>query len=178
MSPCAPRERLSMLRSSFLLSCLVLASPALAAESPGIPDPSRIEEFARLVFDAVTSRNWALVASLAVVAVVYVLRRFGGTRIPWLASSRTGAVLALLVAVAGAVGNALLAGTPFTWGLLLKALGIGLGAAGGFSVLKALLFGDAAVKKAEAAGEVAAGEIAGKAAAVAVLEQLHKGRKP
>ncbi|WP_254625390.1 hypothetical protein [Myxococcus sp. CA051A] len=168
-----------MPRPSLLLAAsLLLASSALAAESPGVPDPSRIEEFARLVFDAVTARNWALVASLAVVAVVYALRRFGGTLFPWLASSRAGAVLALLVAVAGAVANALVAGESFTWTLLLKALGIGLGAAGGFSVLKALLFGDEVVRKAEEAGELAAGEIAGKAAAVAVLEQLHKGRKP
>ncbi|MCP3060978.1 hypothetical protein LXT21_19520 [Myxococcus sp. K38C18041901] len=167
-----------MLRPSLVLTAFLLAAPALAAASPGVPDPSRIEEFARLVFDAVTSRNWALAASLAVVAVVYALRRFGGSLFPWLKSARAGAVLAVLVAVAGAVSNALVAGESFTWGLLLKALGIGLGAAGGFSVLKALLFGDEVTRKAEVAGDLAVGEIAGKAAAVAVLEQLQKGRKP
>ncbi|RKG48806.1 hypothetical protein D7X30_40190 [Corallococcus sp. AB011P] len=82
-------------------------------------------------------------------------------------TARAGAVLALLLSVAGAVSNALLAGEPFTIALLLKALTIGLGAAGGFTVVKTLLFGDAV--------EVAAGEIAGKAAAVAALDALHPG---
>jgi hypothetical protein len=139
------------------------------------PDPGNVESFARLVLDAVTSRNWALVASLAVVALVYVLRRFAGAWWPVLRTARAGAVLAVLVAVAGAVANALLAGEAFTAGLLLKAFAIGLGAAGGFSVVKALLFGDAVEDAAREAGEVAAGEIAGKAAAVAALNALPPG---
>ncbi|WP_253816164.1 hypothetical protein [Myxococcus xanthus] len=167
-----------MLRPSFLLvAALSLAAPALASEASGVPDPGHVEEFARLVFDAVTTRNWALVASLAVVALVYVLRRFGGEWLPVLRTARAGAALAVGVSVAGAVANALLAGELFSWGLLLKALGIGLGAAGGFSVLKALLFGDEAVERAEEAGAVAAGEITGKAMAVAALEQLRRDGK-
>ncbi|RKG62759.1 hypothetical protein D7X30_03850 [Corallococcus sp. AB011P] len=136
-----------------------------------------MESFARLVLDAVTARNWALVASLGVVALVYVLRRYMGTWWPVLRTARAGAALAVLLSVAGAVANALLAGEAFTMALLLKAVAIGLGAAGGFSVVKALLFGDADAEAVRKAGEVAAGEIAGKAAAVAALESLKPGDK-
>ncbi|MBZ4336420.1 hypothetical protein K8556_36875 [Corallococcus sp. AS-1-12] len=136
-----------------------------------------MESFARLVLDAVTARNWALVASLGVVALVYVLRRYMGAWWPVLRTARAGAALAVLLSVAGAVANALLAGESFTVALLLKAVAIGLGAAGGFSVVKALLFGDADAEAVQKAGEVAAGEIAGKAAAVAALESLKPGDK-
>ncbi|NRD68606.1 hypothetical protein HRD49_43495 [Corallococcus exiguus] len=136
-----------------------------------------MESFARLILDAVTARDWALVASLAVIAIVYVLRRFAGAWWPLLRTARAGAVLALLLSVSGAMANALLAGESFTVALLLKALTIGLGAAGGFTVVKTLLFGDAVEDAAREAGEVAAGEIAGKAAAVAALDALQPGNK-
>ncbi|MBZ4335088.1 hypothetical protein K8556_30100 [Corallococcus sp. AS-1-12] len=136
-----------------------------------------MEAFARLILDAVTARNWALVASLAVIALVYVLRRFVGAWWPVLRTARAGAVLALLLSVAGAVSNSLLAGESFTVALLLKAIAIGLSAAGGFTVMKTLLFGDAVEDAVREAGEVAAGEIAGKAAAVAALSALQLGDK-
>ncbi|MCY1045618.1 hypothetical protein OV208_30160 [Corallococcus sp. bb12-1] len=164
-----------MLRRLAVLSlCLVFPSIAFAQVATS-PDPGNVESFARLVLDAVTARNWALVASLAVVGLVYVLRRFAGAWWPLLRTARAGAVLAVLVAVAGAVSNALIAGEGFTVALLLKALSIGLGAAGGFTVMKTLVFGDAQVEAAEKAGEAAAGEIAGKAAAVAALDALRPG---
>ncbi|WP_223744865.1 hypothetical protein [Corallococcus sp. AS-1-12] len=167
-----------MLRRLAVLLSLSLVLPAVAfAQEAGAPDPSNVESFARLVLDAVTARNWALVASLGVVALVYVLRRYMGAWWPVLRTARAGAALAVLLSVAGAVANALLAGESFTVALLLKAVAIGLGAAGGFSVVKALLFGDADAEAVQKAGEVAAGEIAGKAAAVAALESLKPGDK-
>ncbi|NRD68379.1 hypothetical protein HRD49_42300, partial [Corallococcus exiguus] len=44
-------------------------------------------------------------------------------------------------------------------------------------VVKTLLFGDSVADAAREAGEVAAGEIAGKAAAVAALDALQPGDK-
>ncbi|WP_404362859.1 hypothetical protein ACIHQR_23045 [Corallococcus coralloides] len=166
-----------MLRRLAVLS-LCLAFPSVAfAQASSTPDPGNVEGFARLILDAVTARNWALVASLAVIALVYVLRRYVGAWWPLLRTARAGAVLALLLSVAGAVSNALMAGESFTVALLLKAIAIGLSAAGGFTVMKTLLFGDAVEEAARAAGEVAAGEIAGKAAAVAALNALQPGDK-
>ncbi|WP_233604967.1 hypothetical protein [Corallococcus sp. AB030] len=163
-------------RLAVLFLCLVFPSVAFA-QANSTPDPGNVESFARLILDAVTARNWALVASLAVIALVYVLRRFVGAWWPLLRTARAGAVLALLLSVSGAMANALLAGESFTVALLLKALTIGLGAAGGFTVVKTLLFGDAVEDAAREAGEVAAGEIAGKAAAVAALDALQPGNK-
>lgn len=130
---------------SLTVGCLVVPLSALAGP-PVIPEPSDMEAFARLAFEAVTQRNWALVAALAVIAIVYVLRRFGGTRFPFLRTDRGGALLVLLVALAGAVGNVLLAGTPFTVAVLVHVLVVALSAAGGFNLLKKLLFGDAVVE--------------------------------
>ncbi|WP_223645548.1 hypothetical protein [Corallococcus sp. EGB] len=167
-----------MLRRLAVVLSLSLFLPAVAfAQVATALNPGNVEAFARLVLDAVTARNWALVASLAVVALVYVLRRYVGAWWPVLRTARVGAVLAVLLAVAGAVANALLAEEAFTVALLLKAVAIGLGAAGGFSVVKALLFGDAEAEAVQKAGEAAAGEIAGKAAAVAALESLTPGSK-
>ncbi|WP_255443052.1 hypothetical protein [Corallococcus sp. Z5C101001] len=167
-----------MLRRLAVVLSLSLFLPVVAfAQVATAPDPSNVEAFARLVLDAVTAQNWALVASLGVVVLVYVLRRYVGTWWPWLRTARAGAALAVLLSVAGAVANALLAGEAFTVALLLKAVAIGLGAAGGFSVMKTLLVGDADAEAVRNAGEVAAGEIAGKAAAVAALEALTPGDK-
>jgi len=136
------------------------------------PNPEQLEEFARLLLDAVTSRNYALLAALVVVVLVYLLRRFGGRFIPFFNTERGGAMLVLCVSLAGAVANALAAGAPFSVALLLTALQVGLMAAGGFTIIKRILFGSAAIARAELAGALAAGQVAEKAAAIAVLEQL------
>jgi H+/Cl- antiporter ClcA len=138
------------------------------------PTPERIEEFARLVLDAVQNKNYALLVALVVVLAVYVLRKFGGEFIPFFRTDRGGAVLVLAFSLAGAVANALTAGAPLSGGLLLAALQVGLTAAGGFTLIKRLLFGGPVIAEAEKAGEVAAGRITDKAAAIRVLEALDR----
>jgi hypothetical protein len=95
--------------------------------------------------------------------------------VPFLRTDRGGALLVLGVSLTGAVANALAAGAPFSVALLLTALRVGLTAAGGFTLIKRIIFGGAAIADAERAGEIAAGQIAGKAAAIQVLEQLDQG---
>ncbi|NTX39841.1 hypothetical protein HUA78_35930 [Myxococcus sp. CA033] len=138
------------------------------------PSPEQFEVFAQLLFNAVTSQNYALVASLVVVLLVFLLRKFGGTFVPFFNTDRGGAVLVLGVSLAGAVANALAAGAPFSLSLMLTAVKVALTAAGGFTLVKRLLFGSAVIESAEQAGEIAAGQVAGKAAAIAVLEQLDR----
>jgi len=138
------------------------------------PDPERMEEFARLLLDAVQSRNYALLVALVVVLAVYLLRKFGGSRLPFLRTDRGGALLVLGVALAGAVANALAAGAPFSGELLLTAVRVALTAAGGFTLVKRLVFGGPVIARAEQDGEIAAGQVAGKVAAIRVLEQLDK----
>ena len=109
------------------------------AQVAGTPDPGNLTSFAQTAFSAVTSHNWALVASLAVIAVVYVLRKFAGPKLKWITTDRGGAFLVIVVSVAGALANALLAGAHVGWGVLLTALQVGLGAAGGWAVVRKLL---------------------------------------
>lgn len=94
---------------------------------------------AKQIFDAVMGGQWTLVAALALMLVVFALRKFGAARLPWLASDAGGAVAVLLTSVLGAVATALTAGEVLSPALLLKALQVGFAAAGGWAVLKKAL---------------------------------------
>lgn len=122
------------------------------------PNPDNLDVFANLVIEAVKSENWALVAILGVVLVVWVLRKFGGSKIKFLRTQRGGAVLSLVAAAVGAVATTLLTGGAFTWALALKALGTAFIASGGWTLVKHILVGDAqqVIEVAEAAGAEAA----------------------
>lgn len=98
-----------------------------------------LEAFATSVLNAVQHGNWALVAALAVLALVWAARRFGGNKFPFLRSDAGGAVLALAMATAGAVVTALSAGSALSIALFLGALKVGFVAAGGWSTVKKLL---------------------------------------
>jgi hypothetical protein len=128
-----------------------------------MPDPSNLEAFASSVLAAVTSGNWALLAALVLVGVVFLARRFGAKRVPFLATARGGALLALLGGVAGAIATALASGGPVSVALVLSGLQVGFLAAGGWTVLKKLLFGDVAADAIAGAEDV--GQAAGLAAA-------------
>lgn len=131
--------------------------------------PMTLEALAPLVLQAVQSGNWSLLAALALVALVWLARKYGGKYLPVLTTSRGGAALALLGGIGGAVATALAAGAPVSAALLVKGVTVGLTAAGGWTVIKTLAFGDAAkeaIQTAEAAGQVAAVEAASGAPTV------------
>lgn len=65
----------------------MLASVALLGQVLA-PDPEQTGAFVKVVVDAIASRNWPLLASLGVVALVWAVRKFGSTRIPWLGTDR------------------------------------------------------------------------------------------
>lgn len=94
---------------------------------------------AKQIFDAIMSGQWALVAALALILVVFVLRKFVAPKVPFLASDAGGAILVLATSIFGAFGNALAAGQPLSFALAVKALQIGFAAAGGWAVLKKAL---------------------------------------
>lgn len=122
--------------------------------------PENFDAFAKVIYDAVMSKNYSLVAALAVVAIVWAVRKFGTPKFPQLQSDRAGAALAIITASTGAIATALAAGQPFTWPLALKALSTALMAAGGWSLAKKLLFPksiEQARSEAVQAGTVAAG---------------------
>lgn len=101
-------------------------------------DPTtNLEEFAKLFIEAVRGGNVALIATLALLGVVAGVRKY--VPLPFL-KTRVGGWLSLfLFAGLGAIATALLAGTPFSAGLLMSAVGIGFSAAGGYEALKDFL---------------------------------------
>ncbi|MFN7131181.1 MAG: hypothetical protein ACK4N5_03810 [Myxococcales bacterium] len=125
---------------------------------------SDLTHLAQLALDAVTTGNWWGLAAVALFGAVWALRRFGGAKWPVLTSPRAGAVMVLLLAVLGALATSLLAGQAPSALLLLAALKVALGAAGGREVLLKLM------EPAPAAKAAAAGVAAGEAAAARASE--------
>ena len=103
------------------------------------PPPLGLDEVLGLVATAARDRNWALLASCAVLGTVWCIRRFGAERVPWLATDKGGAATSLLVAWVGGMVSAAAAGQPIDLELTLSALGVALTASGAWSVGRKLL---------------------------------------
>ncbi|MFN7132365.1 MAG: hypothetical protein ACK4N5_09785 [Myxococcales bacterium] len=123
----------------------LLYAPPLAVVAPELPpaalpvldDGAELEVIAQLVLHAVSTSNWRALAALAVVVLVWLVRRYGGKQVPWLLTPRGGATLVLIFSIAGAVANALLAGAPLSLALLLDATITGALATGARKLLLA-----------------------------------------
>ena len=101
---------------------------------------SSILDLAKPVYEAFSGGHYAYAAALLVVLIVALVKRYLGDRIKWLHSDAGGSSMALVAAMATAFAAGLAApGAHVTWGLAKTALLVGIGAAGGFAVLKNLL---------------------------------------
>lgn len=87
-------------------------------------------------------KNWSILFIIAsvVVGLTWLLRKFGGLFIPFLKTDRGGAVTVLVLGVAGGLVNALAAGATVSLDTIVAGAGVGFMSAGGFTVLKKLLF--------------------------------------
>jgi hypothetical protein len=131
----------------FALPLLVfgLASKAFGQDaglSPPIPpvppSPADGNAYAQLVLQALDSKNYHLLAALAVIGLTWAAKKYG-TSIPapvgpFLKTDRGGAILVLLMGVGAAIGNGLYAGAPFSLNFLVHGLVLGVTAAGGFNL--------------------------------------------
>jgi hypothetical protein len=145
---------------------LSAASPVLALADASVmaPDPDvDLAGYAALLLERIGSGDYVVAAALALMGVVFLLRRFGARIHPLLGSGKAAVVLTLLAGVGGAVANALLAGAPLTLALVLKGVMVALTSMGLFSGAKA-------ITQAEDAGSRAAAEVGGKQAALAAIE--------
>jgi hypothetical protein len=114
-----------------------------------IPDPGAdAGAFFQTLLGAIAKGQWRIVAILVAIGVVYLLRQ-SATRLPgalgdFFKSSRGGAVTALLGGVVTALAGLLIGGGPVNVGVLINGIVLGIGAAGGWNVLRRLIWSDAA----------------------------------
>lgn len=143
-------------------------------------NPENLEVFAKLLFEAAKSGNAWLLISLALIGGVYLVRRFLGGKVPFLKSQAGGALLNLVMAFAGAIASALLAGQSMSPVVALAAFKIAFAAAGGWTIVKHLLTllkgkdPEAIKAESEAAGKDA---VAG-AKVMSIKEAIEKEPKP
>lgn len=102
-------------------------------------NPENLSAFANLLVQAAKDRNAFLVLALALIAAVYLVRRFIAKKVPFFGTQAGGAVLTMMSSFAGALASSLLAGQAFSPMLALAALKIGFSAAGGWTLVKHFL---------------------------------------
>lgn len=102
-------------------------------------DAAQVNEAFGLMLQAARDRNWAMLAALIVVAVVWAIRYLGEPVLPWLGTDKGGAVVSLVTAWAGAVVSALAAGQPVDMELFVSSLGVAATASGGWTLAKKLV---------------------------------------
>ena len=126
----------------------VLLCPALAL-AQAVPDPTTASDaFFDMLARAVAGGDWKLVAVLAVIGLTFLAKTYG-SKIPgalgtFLASSRGGAILALVLSLLVALAPAIAGKAPWSINLVRDALTLGLGAIGGWVGVRRLLgVGDA-----------------------------------
>lgn len=119
-----------------IVGLCVFTASAIASTAVGDSD---LIEMARPVFNAIMSGQYWLATAGALVLAVALLRRYGVKRWAWLGSSAGAAVLVIVGAFGAALGSTLAAGAAMSGSVAWVALKVALAAAGGFSLLKALL---------------------------------------
>lgn len=129
-------QRLISMIAVVLAFLAAFTGTAIAAEP--LADGSLVD-LAKPVLDAVMGGNWWLGAALALVFATTGLRRYGGARWPWLKTDEGGTLTTLMLSLGGALATALAAGTAPSLGLLVTALGVAVGASGGYTAIRRLL---------------------------------------
>lgn len=126
------------------IGLLAFSATAFAANAVASPDTS-ILDLARPVFNAFSGGHYAYAAALGIILLVAVLKKasaryLGDKVVKALHSDAGGSALALAGAAATAMSAGLAApGATVTFSLLKSALLVGVGAAGGYAVLKNLV---------------------------------------
>lgn len=117
----------------------VFASSAVAQVVPSTD--GNIWDLAKPVLDAVKGGQYAFAAALGLVFLVAAIRKYHGTRWPFLNTDAGGALLTLVASFGGAMatGMAATGAKALTFGLAWASVGIAVMAAGGYSLIKKML---------------------------------------
>jgi len=109
------------------------AAQAAGAVTP--PDVS-LTDLLKPLYEAFSGGHYAYAAALLTIAIVTLVKRWLADKIPFLHTDAGGALLAVCAAMASAVATALAApGAAVSWSLMKSSFLVGVGAAGGFTVL-------------------------------------------
>lgn len=123
-----------------IITLLGFGATAFAADTAtSSTDSSSLLELLKPVYDAVTAKNYALAGALGLVALVALIKRYLGGRIPWLHSDAGGATTTLLMAFGTAMATSLAPGAHLSFDMAKGALLVAFAAAGGYAMLKKLL---------------------------------------
>jgi hypothetical protein len=122
-----------------LTALLAFTGTALAAEAATGADGSWLDMLKPL-YDAMAGGHYAYAAALTIIVMVALVKRYLGDKWTWLHSDAGGSAMALTAAAATAAATSLAApGATMTLDLMKSALLVGVGAAGGYAVLKNLI---------------------------------------
>ncbi len=143
------------LTTSFVALAQVATQPMLPLAPLDPNDPGAI---AKMLFDAVMNKQWGIVVSLAIMVVVWALRKFipeKSTVGVWLRGKIGGVVTTFTLSLGTAFLALFAEGGKVSPELIIKGISVALGASGGWSMFKNIM---EAIdeKKAQAAGAAAA----------------------
>jgi hypothetical protein len=131
----------SPFRFLFALALLALPLLVLAQEAVALPSPEDLGMFLLEAARQVAAGNWSSVAALAIVGLVFLLRKLGAKLWPWLATDAGGVLTLFLSTALLAVAAPLYAGTAIGQAALVGALSAALSAAGGWGAIRKVLRG-------------------------------------
>ena len=108
-------DELTVLRDIGLAQVGAIVAPPVLAQVAAQVNPDDILTLLGQIKDAVQAHNWLLLGLLVPLVLVFVARKFGAKKIPWLATDAGGALLSLLSAVLLALLSAVLLPGPHTF---------------------------------------------------------------
>lgn len=114
--------------------------------TPSVPDlDGDLIGFLKQVHSLVLGKEWGKLLFFAITFLVWVSRKFFSKKLPWLGSSMAAVIKSFLLAFSGMLATTWPAGGKPEAADIFTALQMGFAAAGGWSILKALL--EAGTKK-------------------------------
>ena len=116
----------------------VTSAPNAAALALAL-DPTDLGAMAKLVLDAVMTKQWGIVVSLGITILVAGLRKWvpENTKVgAWFRTKLGAIVMNFAISLGSGFAMLMLSGTPFSSGLVIQALTIAFSASGGWSIWK------------------------------------------
>ncbi len=112
-----------------LLTSLPAHAGATQVPSPDVDAAG----WAKALYEAITQKHWGIVVGVALIGIVYPIRRWGPDV---LKTPFGGLVLAFVISLAGSLGITLAAGVAFSWSIAVGALTTAATAAGVWEWIK------------------------------------------